>query len=152
VQGPAYMPPPPEQHESPEIQAEEDESLTFSLADYAPDDQWDTAASPPPRQPYPPRAHDCEASGSGTQPDYASQFVDSLFHTPLPPPATYTAEPTDPWSAAVTMSTQAEPVEQVTPAVIAQDGEPQWAPWRERNFSRENRGLPARRFSPSDYD
>ena len=38
------------------------------------------------------------------------------------------------------MSAQAEPVEQVTPALREQDGEVQWAPWRERNFSRENRG------------
>ncbi|XP_078175182.1 uncharacterized protein LOC144568685 [Carex rostrata] len=150
--GPAYMPPPPEHHESPEIQSEEDESLTFSFADFAPADQWDTAASPPLRQPYPPRAHDCEASGSGTQPDYASQLADSLFHTPLPPLATYAAEPTDPWSVALTMSARAEPVEQVTPALRAQDGELQWAPWRERNFSRENKGRPPRRFSHSDFD
>ena len=143
------MPPPPdphEQHESPEIQSEQGERLHFSLSDLAPADQWDTAATPPPR------AHDWEASGSGTQQDYATQLADSLFHTPLPPPATYTAEPTDPWSVALTMSARAEPVEQVTPAVRAQDGEPQWAPWRERNFSRENRGVPARRFSHSDYD
>ena len=146
MQGPAYMPSPPEQHESPEIQSVQDESLTFSLADFAPADQWDIAASPPSR------AHNWEASGSGTQPDYAIQLADSLFHTPLPPPATYTAEPTDPWSVALTMSARAELVEQVTPVVRAQEGEPQWAPWSERNFSRENRGRPARRFSHSDYD
>ena len=144
------MPPPPEQHESPEIQAEEDESLTFSLADFAPDDQWDTSASPPSRQPYPPRAHDCEASGSGTQPDYASQFVDSLFHTPPPPPASHTAE--DPWDTALMMSRQAEPEEEITPARVAQEGEVQWNDWhRAWVFSRENRGQAADRYSPSQY-
>jgi len=146
------MPPPPdphEQHESPEIQSEQDERFTFSLSDLGPADQWGqwgTAASPPPR------AHDWEASGSRTQQDYATQLADSLFHTPLPPPATYTAEPTDPWTVALTMSAGAEPEEHVTPAVRAQEGQPQWAPWRERNFSRVNRGVPARRFSHSDYD
>ena len=113
-------------HESPEIQSEQGESLTFSLADFGPANQWDTVASPPPHQPYPPRTHDWEASRSGTQPDYATQLVDSFFHTPPPPPATHTAEPTDPWSIALAMSAQAEPEEQVTPAVRAQDGELQW--------------------------
>ena len=144
------MPPPPEQHESPEIQPEQDdERFTFSLSDLPPADQWDTAASP--GQPYPPMPHDWEASGSGTQTDCASQFVESLFQTPPPPPATYTAEPTDPWSVALTMSAQAEPEEEVTPARRAQAGQLQWQDWRQRNFSRENRGQPPHRFSPSEY-
>ena len=149
MQGPAYMPPPPEQHESPEIQSVQDEGLTFSLADFVPDDQWDTAASPPPRQPYPPRAHDREASGSGSQPDYASQLADSFFRTPSPPPVTHAAE--DPWSRALEMSMEAEPYDEVTPALRAQDGQLQWNDWEGRNFSRENRGRPPHRFTPSQY-
>ena len=94
-------------------------------------------------------AHDWEASGSGTQPDYASGFVDSLFHTPQPPPATHAAD--DPWSRALEMSSLAEPHDQFTPGLGAHGGQDQWDTWEGRNFSRENRGIPRRRYTPSQY-
>ena len=135
------MPTPPEhQAGSPEIHPTRDEGLSFSLTDLVGGDQWDTATSPPPRQPYPARAHDWEASGSGTQPDL------SLFHTP--PPATHTAE--DPWGTTLTMSREVEPEVEITPARVAQEGEVQWNNWH-RVFSRENRGRPADRYSDSRY-
>ena len=136
--------------ESPGIHPTQDESLTFSLADFVPEYQLDTAASPTPRQPYLERSHDWEASGSGTQPDYGSQLAASLFHTPPPPPATHTAD--DPWGTALMMSREAEPMEEITPARVAQEGEVQWNDWHQaRVFTRENRGQPADRYTPSQY-
>lgn len=144
------MPTQPEHHESPEIQSVQDDRMSFSLADFTPADQWDTAASPPPRQPYSEMAHDWEASGSRTQADYESQFVASIFHTPTPPPATDVAS--DPWDTALTMSRQDSLEPDITPARAVQAGQPQWEDWHERIFSRENRGIPPHRFSPSQYD
>ena len=145
------MPPPTEpheQHESPDPEPMR-ESPDFQISIDPSVYPWEpTAASP--HQPYPPRAHDSEASGSGAGPDYASQFVDSLFYTPPPPPPIATHTAGDPWSRALDMSREAEPEEQITPARRAPDGE-LWDNWRERIFDRENRGRPATRFTPSTY-
>ncbi|XP_078181603.1 uncharacterized protein LOC144575345 [Carex rostrata] len=146
-QGPTFMPPPPQPHEQHEFSDPQPmhESPNFQISvdpSVYPFEPTDIS----PRQLYPARAHDWEASGSGTQPDYASQFVDSVFHTPPPPPATHEAE--DPWSIALTMSIEAQPEEKITPARRAQEGEPQWNDWHVRNFSRENRGRPPDRYSP----
>jgi hypothetical protein len=105
--------------------------VTFSV------DEIDSL-SPSRPGPYPTAmAHDGEASGSQAPSDFATGLADSIFSTPMPPPAT-TVGDDDPWETGSRLRSEADAA-----AIAASD-----AVWT-RIYDKHNRGQPAERWSPS---
>jgi hypothetical protein len=125
------MPPPPPPYESASYDHMEDHGVTISF-----DEIEALSPSQPGRYPTA-MPHDGEASGSQAPSDFADGLADSIFSTPLPPPAT-TMGDDDPWETASRLRREAEAA-----AIAASD-----AIWT-RLGDRENRGHPAQRYSPS---